>query len=316
MKLLASLFLSAAALCAQSASVSSATSVDINGHRVAEGPQVITSKTPAGVQTTEIMQSINGRTVPLERVEERVLRDDAAGKVVERIIHRYDPQGNPTAPVRERIEEQKRSDGSSTTIATTYRGDINGNMQLAEKSVTEARKSGTEERSETIVQRPTVNGSLDTVEKQEQTKISEPNGFKQESTTYRRTGNGDFYAAVRKVTDRTERGSETTDNTVEYEASPDSSLRVHSQMVANTITASDGSKQTVLNIYGSNVPGTVSTPGSALKLQEQQLVDTQKGPNDTVTQTVSVRRPSVSDPNALGPARQISQTLCKGNCKP
>ena len=52
-------------------------------------------------------QSINGRTVPMEQVEERVLRNDASGKVTERIIRRYDPQGNALPPARETIEEEK-----------------------------------------------------------------------------------------------------------------------------------------------------------------------------------------------------------------
>ena len=314
--LLASVLVSAAALCAQGTSVSSTTSVDINGHRVQEGPQVITTKTAGGTETTETMQSINGRMVPLERVEERVLRDDASGRVVERIVRRYDSQGNPAPPTRETIEETKRSDGTSTTTASTYRTDINGNTQLAQKSVTETHKSGAEERSETVVQRPTINGSLDTVEKQEQVKVAQSNGYRDENTTYRPSGNGGFYAAVRTVTDHTEQGGQSSENTVEYEANPGGALQVHSQTVVKTVTAPDGSKGSVVDIYTTNVPGTVGEPGSALKLQEQQLIDSQKGPGGSVTQTLSVRRPTVSDPNTLGPARQISQTVCKGDCKP
>jgi len=261
-------------------------------------------------------QSVNGRMVPLERVEEKVLRDDASGRVVERIIHRYDPQGNPTAPVRETIEQQKRPDGSSTTTATTYRGDINGSMQLAQKSVTELTKSGAEERSETVVQKPTINGLLDTVEKQDKVKVTEPNGFREDATTYRPGGNGGFYAAVRTVTDHTQDGAEVKENTVEYEANPGGALQVHSQTVATTNTASDGSKDTVLNVYKANVPGNIDPTTAGLKLQEQQLVQSQKGANGTVTETLSIRRPTVSDPNTLGPARQISQTVCQGDCKP
>ncbi len=261
-------------------------------------------------------QSVNGRMVPLERVEEKVLRDDASGRLVERIIHRYDPQGNPTAPVRETIEQQKRPDGSSTTTATTYRGDINGSMQLAQKSVTELTKSGSEERSETVVQKPTINGSLDTVEKQDKVKVTEPNGFREDATTYRPGGNGGFYAAVRTVTDHTQSGAEVKENTVEYEANPGGALQVHSQTVATTNTASDGSKDTVVNVYKANVPGNIDPTTSGLKLQEQQLVQSQKGANGAVTETLSIRRPTVSDPNTLGPARQISQTVCQGDCKP
>ncbi len=314
--LLASVFVSAVALCAQGTSVSSTTSVDINGNRVQNGPQQVTTKSPTGTLSTETMQSINGRMVPLERVEQRVLRDDASGRVVERIVRRYDSQGNPAPPTRETVEETKRSDGTSTTTATSYRTDFNGNTQVAQKAVTETRKSGAEERSETVVQRPTINGSLDTVEKQDQVKVTQADGYRDETTTYRPSGAGGFYAAVRTVTDHTEKNGQSSDNTVEYEANPGSTLQVHSQTVAKTVTAADGSKDTVVNIYATNVPGTVGEPGSALKLQEQQLVDSQKGPGGAVTQTLSVRRPTVSDPNTLGPARQLSQTVCKGDCKP
>jgi len=53
-----------------------------------------------------------------------------------------------------------------------------------------------------------------------------------------------------------------------------------------------------------------------MKLQEQQVIETAPGPNNTLVQTVSVRRPSISDPQTLGPARQLSQTVCQGDCKP
>lgn len=311
----ASVIVSAAALLAQSQNVSS-TAVDINGHRVSDAPQMSTIKSATGSDTIETTQSVNGRKVPLQRIEERVLRNDASGKVVERIIRNYDMQGNPTAPVKETIEEQKKPDGSSTTTATTYRGDINGQMQLTEKSVTELHKSGSEERSEKVVQRPTINGSLDTVEKQDQVKVTQANGYRQEATTYRRDGTGGFYAAVKTVTDHTQQGSNTSDNTVEYEANPAGTLAMHGQTVTKTVAAPDGSKDSVVDIYSVNVPGTVGTPESALKLQERQVIQSQKGSNDTVTQTLSVRRPSVSDPNTLGPLQQLSQTVCKGDCKP
>jgi len=314
--LFASFFVSAACLCAQNTSVSSTTQVDINGHRVSDGPEVVVTKTADGSQTSLKTQSINGRTVPLERIEEKVIRDDASGKVVERTIRRYDPQGNPTPPERQTIEEEKRPDGSATTIATTYRGNINGGMQLAEKAITESSQNGSEEHSETVIQKPTINGSLDTVEKQSSVKVISSDGFREESTTYRPGGNGGFYPALRTVTEHKQAGAEAEDNTVEYEADPSTALHVHSQTVAKTVTSPDGSRDTVLNIYGNSVPGTVNEPGSSLKLKEQQLIQSQKGPNDTVTETLSVRRPTVNDPNTLGPARQLSQTVCTGVCKP
>jgi len=300
---------------AQQSSVSSTTSVDINGHRVQDGPQIIHSKSDGTSETTETMQSINGRTVPLERVEERVLRDDASGKVVERLIRRYDQQGNPTAPIKQTIQEQKRPDGSTSVETTTYRGDINGGMQVIEKSVTETHKSDSTETSNTVIQRPNVNGGLDTVEKRDEVKVTQPNGYQTETTTYRNDGSGGFHVAVRQTDQHTEQGSQSTDNRAEYEAGPSGSLQLHSQSVTNTMTRADGSQDTTVDLFGRSVPGTVSGNDSPLKLYERQYIEKTPGPNNTVTESLSVQRPTVSDPGSLGPTQQISQTVCKGNCK-
>ena len=66
----------------QDTSVSSHTRVDVNGHRVVDGPDVLQSKSPNSSENTEIMQSVNGRSVPLEKREEHVLRDDATGRLI------------------------------------------------------------------------------------------------------------------------------------------------------------------------------------------------------------------------------------------
>lgn len=300
---------------AQQSNISSSTSVDVNGNYVSNGPTISQTSSANGSQTTETMQSINGRTVPMEQVEERVVRNDASGKVTERIVHRYDPQGNPMPPVRQTIEEQRRPDGSSTIQSTTYRGDINGNMQIIEKSVTDTQKNASGETSETVVQRPTANG-LQTVEKQSQVVSKQANGYQADSTTYRSDGNGGFYTAVRQTTEHTQQGSEVSDNSAEYEKGPNGELQLHGQTVTKTVTRPDGSKDSVIDIYSRNVPGTVSGNESGLKLQEEQLVQTAPGPGNTVVQTLSVRRPTISDPGSLGPARQLSETVCRGDCKP
>jgi hypothetical protein len=299
-------------LSAQESSVTTTTAVDINGHRIADGPAVIHSKSDGRSETTEVMQAINGRTVPIERVEQRVISEDSSGRVVERLIRRYDQTGNPTTPVKEIIAEQKRPDGSSTKQISTYRGDINGGMQLIEKSTTETQTSGSTENAETVVQRPTVNGSLDTVEKQSTVKVKQPAGYTEDKTTYRRDGNGGFRETVRETTEHSDQGPQSSDSTAEYELGPTGQLQLHSQKVTKTVTAADGSKDQVVDIFGQNAPGTVD-PGR-LKLQEQQLIQRRPGPNASVTQTLSVRRPTVSDPTALGPARQLSETVCRGKC--
>jgi hypothetical protein len=303
---------SAFLLSAQQSSVTSTTAVDINGYRVADGPAVVHSKSDGRSETTEVLQSINGRMVPIQRVQERVLRDDSSVKVVERIIREFDQTGNPSAPSKEIIEEQKRPDGSSTKQVSTYRGDINGSMQLIEKSITQVQTSGSTENAETVLQRPTVNGSLETVEKQNVVKVKQPSGYTEDKTTYRRDGNGGFRAAVRETTEHSEQGQQSSDSTAEYELGTTGQLQLHSQKVTKTITAADGSKDQVVDLFGTNVPGTVDPGG--LKLYEQQLIQKKQRPNE-LTETLSVRRPSVSDPKVLGPARQLSETVCRGKCE-
>lgn len=300
---------------AQQSDVKQTTAVDINGHVVKDGPTISQKTSPNGSQTTVTTQSINGRTVPMEEIDVRVLRDDASGKVTERIVRKYDPQGNALPPTRQVIEEQNRPDGSSTVQSTTYSTDINGNTQVTEKSVTDTKKSDSGETSETVVQRPTLNG-LETVQKESTVLSKQPNGYQSESTTYRRNGNGEFYPAVRQTTEHTVQGSEVTDNSAEYERDSSGELALHGQTVTHTTTRPDGLKDSVVDIYSRDVPGTVSESGSPLKLQERDIIDSAAGPGGSVVQTFSVQRPTVSDPGTLGPARQLSQTVCEGDCKP
>src|SRR5580692_5157115 len=128
-------------LVAQTSNLNSTTAVDINGNAVAYGPSISQTKSDGNSQTTVTTQSLNGRNVPLEQVEQHVLRDDASGKVIERIVRKFDPQGNALPPVRQRIEEQKRPDGSSNIQSTTFTTDINGNTQITEKAVTDTQKT-------------------------------------------------------------------------------------------------------------------------------------------------------------------------------
>jgi hypothetical protein len=302
-------------LAAQQADVRQTTSVDVNGNVVADGPTISQTKSDNGSQTTVTTQSINGRSVPMEQVEVRVLRNDASGKVTERIVRKYDPQGNPLPPVRQTIEEQKRPDGGSVIQSTTYTTDINGNTQVTEKSVTDTQKSASGQTSETVVQRPTLNG-LETVERQSTVVSDKPNGYQSDSTTYRRDGNGGFFAAVRQATEHTVQGSDVSDNSVEYERGANGELQLHGQTVTKTVTRPNGLKDSVVEVYSRNVPGVVTGNDSAMKLQEEQTIESVAGPGGSVVQTLSVRRPTVSDPGTLGPQRQLSQTVCKGDCKP
>src|SRR5712692_2946043 len=93
---------------------------DINGRRVEEISHAATD-----VSRTERTQSINGAKVPLEQSEEKVLRDDANGKVTERVVRKYDQTGRLTSTERVLAEERKAAAGGSHVEETTWRSDVN-----------------------------------------------------------------------------------------------------------------------------------------------------------------------------------------------
>src|SRR5690348_8343713 len=97
---------------------------DLNGNRV-DGQTFTATSTPTSTDRTERYQSINGRQVPLEQVIDRVVREDAGGKTTERIVQKFNPNGQLASTERVMIEETKQPGGGSTLRETTYRSDVN-----------------------------------------------------------------------------------------------------------------------------------------------------------------------------------------------
>lgn len=285
---------------------------DTNGNFVPATQRSETVTPNGGVQVTEKMQSINGGLVPRERVEERVIKDDASGRIVERVVRTYDQTGHPGPPEKTVIEEQKNSSGS-TTRSTTYRGDISGNMVLFERSSSETHVTGTDRSTETTVERQTLNG-LAPVEKKSTTQTGSKDEYEENTVTYR-AGQSGFYPAVKTSTTHSLHDGVATENTAEYEVGASGNLELHSQKVAHIAKRLDGSETTEVDLFSKGVPGTVDSPDAQLKLKEREIVEKKPGPGGTVRETVAVRRPSVSDPNTLGPEKVISETVCRGKCQ-
>ena len=303
----------ASLLLAQETSVYKNSTRDLNGNR-REGPEVVQTTSSNFSERTERLQSINGRLSPRERIEDRVLRDDASSRIVERTVRRFDPTGNPGPPEKTVVEEQKGA-AQSTVRTTTYRGDISGNLQLFERSVTEIRKQGDRQTSNTIVERPTINGSIEAVEKKLIEKSTNGAGYEETATTFRKGANG-FAEAVRVVSSHVENNGKSTDNSAQYEVGSSGRLELHEQTVTHTIKNPDGSQTSEVDLFGASVPGTVASASqSALQLKEREIVERKPAPGGGVLETTSVRRPSVSDPGVLGAAHVISETVCKGRCQ-
>jgi len=288
---------------------------DINGNR-ADGPSFTSNGTPGDGERTERFQSINGRQVPLEQTVDRVVREDASGKVTERILRKFTPNGQVASTERTLIEESKLPGGGSTVRQTTYRSDVNGGSQEAQRQTIETRVNGSTSTVSTVTDRPSLNGSFETVEKR--SAIIEGPAADQHTTesVYRRDGAGGFQEALRYVKTSSKVNDTTTETTANYEPGMNGQLQLASQSDSTATKRSDGTEVIQTNLYAHTVVGRLQESNAPMRIQEQQIVERRSNPDGSVVETLSVRRPTASDPNRLGELQKLSETVCRGKCQP
>lgn len=284
---------------------------DINGRRVENGAQA-TVTSGNTVTRTELTRSVNGRQVPQEIIEERILTDDANGRTIERLVRRFDQNGNPAQVEKQKIEEKKNQDGSLSSVATVYRGDLNGRFEFSERVRKDAARSGNAGSTNIIVERPAVNG-LEVVEKQVKLESGDKTVAKSDVTTYRKDQTGRFIEAWREVTDTAEQNGQLVENKAEYEPGDSGRFRLAGQTVSRIRKNPDGTESREVDVFR-NVPGRVD-PSAAPQLRERQIIE-QRKVGDRLVETTAVQRPSINDPNRLGAPVKLGERVCSGaGCK-
>jgi hypothetical protein len=302
---------SAGLACAQSGNTQSASTlytVDINGHLVDNAQYVARDG-----DKTQLEQSLNGRTVPLESSDFHVLTDTPNHRVTETIVRRYSATGQLASTERIVTDESKSAAGS-TLRATTYRSDINGNMVESERRVVDSQVHGDTTTSDVNISRPGLSGSFETTEKRNVVTTMAGNTTRSTEAIERPSGNGQFYEAARIVKEENKSGDKTTSSTALYELNSSRQMALARQEVATTTKTGNGGEVTELNTYAPSVYGIAQEQGGPLKLREQQTI-VKEDKNGVVTETTSVSRPTLADPNRLGNADVISTLVCKGTCK-
>lgn len=300
-----------AALAANAQQSNASYTYDLNGNRV-EGPRAQTGKSERKV----MVKSASGRTVPSETSEEKVISDAGGVRVVERLVRRYDPDGNPIPPEKIHIEERKNPDGSATVLTTIQRGDVNGTYQVAERSRLESRKSGDTTTTSVAVERPTLNGSFEVIEKKEETaRESQAGNLTRNSTVYRRDPNGRFQEAERESLEKKVTGSQSVENAASYLVQNNGRMELVRQKVTRSSKATDGSEHKEVDVFEPAFAGRVTSESDAQpKLREQQVIERKLSAGGAV-ETLSVRRPLPSDPSKLGTLQKVEETICTGECK-
>jgi hypothetical protein len=313
-------FFFAAAVCmpAEDTKESSRTvyTYDSSGRRQAVYDQANASSA-AGASQSQTVVDLNGRRVQLESMEETVLSDGPEGRVVERIVKKFDAQGRLTGQEKVRLEETKSADGSSSTVrATVYDRDLNGQFALRERSTTTTEKDASATRAETVVERPNVNGNLDTQERKLAVTTGDSAKSLKDVTVYRKDQHGSLSPTVREVTETTTEGDRETANTSEYNSASTGRMELTGQKLSQTVKSPDGSEAQVVDVFGTNNPGQLSSGyNREPKLRERQVIERMPGPGKGMVETFSVQRPAL-DSGRLGPPQKISETVCQGNCRP
>jgi hypothetical protein len=282
---------------------------DLNGHVVPEAQYLAHDGDKA-----QLTESINGRQVPLQSSETRVLTNEPNHRVTETIVRKYDPTGSLVTTERTIADEQKSPSGS-TVHATVFRSDLNGHMQESEGRVVETRIQGATTTAAVTISRPGLNGSLEPVEKRDVVTVTEGDTIHATENIERRSGNGgDFAEAARQVREETKTPGKTTSSTAFYELDYQGKMALSRQDVATTTKTGPGAEVTELEVYSPSVYGIAREGDGPPKLREQQTTERRES-GGTVTETTTVRRATISDPNRLGDAATILTVVCTGVCK-
>jgi hypothetical protein len=294
------LFITAGVLSAQSTSATYIT--DINGNRVAGG------------EVASANGVTNGREVPLEQVEEKVLSQSGNTTVTERTVRHYGMNGQVVATDRVVTETTKTGEGESLVRATTYRSDVSGNMNEAERKTVETRKNGAATVVDTAVEKKDLNGSFAVAEKRTATAEPTADGKRESETVMLRDANGTLYEAQRSSTVETKTGNQTVANTSIYEPTVSGEMRLAQQKLVKTTNNTDGSSSEEVETFGRTSDGRARAADAPPQLTEKRTIERQKGPGGAVTETQTVQLPDVNNPGKLSPAHQVSETICRGEC--
>lgn len=297
-------------LCAGLAAAQSTTALltpDLNGNSVESAVY-----TANDGDHTELNRSINGRLVPLEKSDTRVLSEDASGKTTETIVHKYDATGNLISTERTVVETQKRPNGAVIN-ATVYRSDINGQMQEGERRVIETQAQGPISTTDITVSRPGLSGTFDIAEKRNIVTTTEGKAVHETEVIERPSQSGQLTEVGREVREQETADGKSTSNTAVYEPDFTGKMSLIRQQVATTTKAPDGSMVTELDLYAPNAYGIARDESGTPKLKEQD-VTVRHDNNGVVTETTTISRPTLQDSNRLGASGTPSELVCSGAC--
>lgn len=286
---------------------------DVNGRAVPVQAGSRSESTGAS-SSSQTVRSLNGRDVPVQQTEERVISESPNEKIIERITRAYDPSGSPAREERTRIEQRQLPDGSQQVVTTVQRANNTGRVQVSERRTELTKRSGADVTSTVAVERPTATGTLDLVEQVNTEVRSVGEGRTSSNTlTSRKDMNGRFREVSRAAVEVKSEGPVTEETRTEYEAITTGTMRLKTQHVTRTVPTSGGGTRVETDVYEPTADGRSLNGDSKPSLVRREIVEsipTTEGSREVR----SVQLASGSDPGRLGPERRVEETTCAGPC--
>jgi hypothetical protein len=225
-------------------------------------------------------------------------------------------QDGRLASTEKQIEEERKFDGGSTLKTTSFETDLNGGQHETEHRTVETRVQGTTTTVATVVDRASLNGAGQVVEKKDTVIEATASGARVNESVYRPNPEGRLVETLRQVSTETKSGNLTTSQTAYYEPDMQGKLALARQNVSKTIKNPDGSEVTQVDLYARSIDGLVQSADAPQQVKEEQIIERRQGPGGAIVETLSVRRPTLADPKKLGNLETVSETVCRGTCGP
>lgn len=250
---------------------------------------------------------------PSEKRERKVLEDGPDGRIIEESIERRDAQGHKMAPEKVRIIERKSPEGASIVETTTFRGDLNGKLSPAGRTVVTTRQQAGQTLTSTIVEQSGANGIFQAIEKIAAQTVAVDGKQRTNRSTYVLDENGRFIEAVRELIEKAPEGQATKEVVQEFRNAPTGKMELSGQKIRLDKSNPDGSSTSEITIYGVASQG--RTADGPLHIREQQLLSSKPGPNSTLVESISIRRPDLADAK-LGAYQKVGEKITQLPAKP
>ena len=269
--------------------------------------RTIESHTQSGNRTLD-MQSVqrrgsDGHFEPYQDIEKETVQVDAA--TVRTITRTFGRDADGAKTLVDVIEEEKHilPGGDSNVVRATSNPDANGNLQLVQRRIEEAKRTSKDvEETKTTVMLPSVNGGLVPAVKVQERREQGANGtVESQQTTLLHDGAGNWQVGeIRRTTTRQEGDNRSTEEQVSL---PDSEGKLGevSRTVTNEVGTASGEKRNTVETYSISVPGSVGD-GS---LHLVKRATTAQLPSSTGQQTIG-QQVEQADPGDPGSGLRVT----------